>query len=67
LGKIFLLYYKKYILISGKYQLHPASATTGCSNGITDTHSKKRRRITKKEKSRYGDEFLVAAVLTPPI
>jgi hypothetical protein len=58
---------KEYILISSRYQLHLASATTQCPSGNTDAHSqKRRRRITEKKKARYSEKFLVAATLTPP-
>jgi hypothetical protein len=43
-----IFFYKKYILISRRYQLHPASATTACPRGITDTHSQKKERRNKK-------------------
>jgi hypothetical protein len=33
---------KEYILISSRYQLHPASATTQCPSGNTDAHSQKK-------------------------
>jgi hypothetical protein len=52
---------KEYILISRRYQIHSASATTSCSSGNT---TKKRRRI--KKKPRCSDKFLVIAALTPP-
>jgi hypothetical protein len=54
---------KEYILISRRYQIHSASATTSCSSGNT---TKKRRRIKNKERPRYSDKFLVIAALTPP-
>jgi hypothetical protein len=38
---------KEHILISWRYQLHPASATTHCHSGITDAHSQKVRRNRK--------------------
>jgi hypothetical protein len=58
---------KEYILISSRYQLHPASATTQCPSGNTDAHSqKKEEELQKKKKPRYSDKFLVAATLTPP-
>jgi hypothetical protein len=32
-----------------------------------DTHSqKKKEKLQKKKKARYGDKFLVAGTLTPP-
>jgi hypothetical protein len=36
------------ILISRRYQLHPASATTHHPNGTTDAHSQKQEKKTKK-------------------
>jgi hypothetical protein len=58
---------KEYILILWRYQLHPASATMECPNGITDAHSQKiQEELQKKKKSRYIDLFLVAAVQPPP-
>jgi hypothetical protein len=58
---------KEYILISKRYQLHPASATTQHPNDITDAHSQKKKKNNREEKSRYGDKFLVEAVqITPP-
>jgi hypothetical protein len=42
---------KEYILILWRYQLHPASATMECPNGITDAHSQKiQEELQKKEK-----------------
>jgi hypothetical protein len=41
---------KEYLLISQRYQLHPASATISCPNGIKDAHSKKKGK--KKYKKR---------------
>jgi hypothetical protein len=32
---------KEHILLSLRYQLHKASATTHCPSGITDAHSEK--------------------------
>jgi hypothetical protein len=47
---------KKYILISRRYQIHPASATTQCPNGKTDAHSQlKQKKKYKKEKSCFSD------------
>jgi hypothetical protein len=46
---------KKHILISWRYQLHLASATTSCFNGIKDSHSQKREELQKKEKPHYRD------------
>jgi hypothetical protein len=57
---------QEHILISRRYQLHSAFATTHCPSGIIDAHNPKKRRITIKEKSRYSDLFLLAVVLTPP-
>jgi hypothetical protein len=54
------------ILISSRYQLHPASATTYFSSGITDAQPNKREKNYKKEKSRYSDQFLEIAIQTPP-
>jgi hypothetical protein len=49
-------FYKEYVLISKKYQLHIAFATTHWPSGSIDAHNQKRiRRITKKEKSCYSD------------
>jgi hypothetical protein len=55
---------KEYILISSRYQLHPASTTTQCPSGNTDAHSQK--KFTENKKPRYSEKFLVAATLTPP-
>jgi hypothetical protein len=42
---------KEYILISRRYQLHPASATTQCPSGNTDAHSQlKQNKKYEKEK-----------------
>jgi hypothetical protein len=57
---------KGYILISRRYQIHPASATTHCPSGFTDAHSQQRKKNYRKEKSCYSNLFLRAAVLTPP-
>jgi hypothetical protein len=58
---------KEYILISRRYQLHPASATTHCPSDITDAHSPKHKEeLQKKEKSRYSNLFLETTALTPP-
>jgi hypothetical protein len=59
---------KEYALISRRYQLHPASATTQYPSGHTDAHSqKKKKKNYEKEKSRFSEQFLVAAAeLTPP-
>jgi hypothetical protein len=58
---------KEYILILQRYQLHLASATTQCPNGIMYAHSPKtKERRKKKAKSRYSDLFLVAAAQPPP-
>jgi hypothetical protein len=35
---------KEYILISRRYQLHPASATTQCPSGNTDAHSQLKQK-----------------------
>jgi hypothetical protein len=41
---------KEYLLILRRYQLHLASATTSCPNGIKDAHNqKKEKEITKKK------------------
>jgi hypothetical protein len=62
-----LIFYKEYILIARRYQLHPASGTTSCPNGIKDTHSqKKRRKELQKRKSRYRYPYPETATLTPP-
>jgi hypothetical protein len=59
---------KEDILISRRYQLHPASATTYCPIDNTDAHSQnKKKKNYEKKKSRYSELFLVAAVLTQPI
>jgi hypothetical protein len=57
---------KEHILISRIYQLHPASATTHALVAIWMHIAKKRRRTTKKEKSRYCDQFLITTALTQP-
>jgi hypothetical protein len=58
---------KEYTLISSRYQLHLASATTQYPSGNTDAHNPNKKKIySKKEKSSYSDKFLVAATLTPP-
>jgi hypothetical protein len=59
-----MFFYKEHILISQRYQLHPASATS-CPNGIKDAHSQEKKGNTKK-KSRYRDRKLETATLTPP-
>jgi hypothetical protein len=42
---------KEYILISKRYQLHPASATTQYPSGNTDAHSQlKQKKKYEKEK-----------------
>jgi hypothetical protein len=47
---IFSLFDKEHILISRRYQLHPALATTSCPNDIKDAHiQQKERKITEKE------------------
>jgi uncharacterized lipoprotein YbaY len=56
---------KRNILISIRYQLHSASATTKSLKNITDAHNP----ITKKKKKKnkrfcYGDQNLVAAPQT---
>jgi hypothetical protein len=35
---------KKYILISRRYQLHPASVTTQCPSGKKDAHSQLKQK-----------------------
>jgi hypothetical protein len=50
---LLIFFYKKYILISIRYQLYPVSATTQYFNSITDAHSQKKKSYNKK-KSRYG-------------
>jgi hypothetical protein len=62
---ILFFFDKEHILISRRYQLHSASATTSCPNDIKDARNQKKRRITKK-KSRYGDRKLETATLAPP-
>jgi hypothetical protein len=58
---------KEYALISRRYELHPASATTQCPSGHTDAHSQKKKKNYEKEKSRFSEQFLVAAAeLTSP-
>jgi hypothetical protein len=53
---------KEYALISRRYQLHPASATTQCLSGHTDAHSQKRRRrrrrITKNKSPALANNSL---------
>jgi hypothetical protein len=49
-----LFFDKEHILISRRYQLHPASATTHCPSGITDAHNQKRKKNYKNEKSRFS-------------
>jgi hypothetical protein len=39
---------KEHILILRRYQLHLASATTLCPDGIKDAHSKKEKNYKKK-------------------
>jgi hypothetical protein len=65
---VFIFLDKEYALISRRYQLHPASATTQCPSGHTDARSqKKKKKNYEKEKSRFSEQFLVAAAeLTPP-
>jgi hypothetical protein len=41
---------KEYILISRRYQLHPASATTHCSSGTADAHSQTKKEELQKRK-----------------
>jgi hypothetical protein len=41
---------KAYILISRRYQLHLASATTQCPNGNKDTQSLKKKKNYKNRK-----------------
>jgi hypothetical protein len=36
---------KEHILISRKYQLHPASATTECLSDNTDAHNQKKKEV----------------------
>jgi hypothetical protein len=57
---------KELILVSRIYQLYIASATTTQYPSVnTDAHSQKmKKKKYKKEKSRYRDQFLVAAALT---
>jgi hypothetical protein len=47
-GDIFLD--KEYILISRRYQLHPASATTYCPSGTADAHSQTKKEELQKRK-----------------
>jgi hypothetical protein len=42
---------REYILISRRYQLNPASATTYCPSGITDAHIKQRKKHYENGKS----------------
>jgi hypothetical protein len=44
---ILFFFHKEHILISWRYQLHPTSATTYCSNGITDAYRQKKKEIKK--------------------
>jgi hypothetical protein len=41
--------HKEPILISRRYQLHPASATTHDPSGLIDAHNPKKKRNYKKE------------------
>jgi hypothetical protein len=41
---------KEYILISRRYQLHPASATTQCSNDNMDAQAEKKKDELHKRK-----------------
>jgi hypothetical protein len=46
-----LIFFEKvHILVSRRYQLHSASATTHCPSGITEAHSQKRKKNYKKRK-----------------
>jgi hypothetical protein len=54
------------ILISKRYQLHSASATTHHSNDTMDAHNQKREKKTKKQKSRYSISGLTTAIHPPP-
>jgi hypothetical protein len=57
----FIIFFDKgNILISWRYQLHLASATTQYPIGNTDAHVQKRKKNYKKI-SHYSDLFLVAA------
>jgi hypothetical protein len=47
----FIFFDKGNILISKRYQLHPASATAHHPNGTTDAHSQKKEKKTKKQKA----------------
>jgi hypothetical protein len=51
---------KEYALISRRYQLYPASATTQCPSGHMDAHNQKRRRrrITKKKNPALANNSL---------
>jgi hypothetical protein len=42
-------FYKEHILISKRYQIHPALATMQCPSGNTDAHSKKEEEIQKNK------------------
>jgi hypothetical protein len=52
---LFYFFNKEHILISRRYQLHPASAATSCPDDIKDAHSQKREELQKKEKPHYRD------------
>jgi hypothetical protein len=53
---VYLIFFdKEDILVSRRYQLHPASAITSCPNGIKDAHSQKREKNYKKERFRYRE------------
>jgi hypothetical protein len=53
---ILLFFDKEHILISRRYQLHPASATTQCPYSNTDAHSQK--KICKKKSPATVIDFL---------
>jgi hypothetical protein len=57
---------KKHILISRRYQLYLVTTAIQCPSINTGAQSQKNKNYIK-EKSRYNDQFLVAAALTPPI
>jgi hypothetical protein len=62
----FFFFDKEYILISQRYQLHPASATTQCPKDLRMHTALKQmeeqEENNNKERSRYCDLFLVDAL-----
>jgi hypothetical protein len=45
-----IFFFREHILISRRYQLRSASATTYCSSGITDAHNQKIKKNYKEKK-----------------